>query len=191
MRARLTATTAAWLAAFLACFAATADATGWHHASGADCQGCHAPGEARGAQSLPDWNGTAIQAYAPYGSASFDGAATAGQPGPASLMCLSCHDGTVGLARSHSDRRLDPGADLSDDHPIGFVYDAALAAADGGLHDPATHPSGLGGTIAHDLLANGRVECTSCHAQHTAVASNAMLARGNEGSALCLTCHAK
>ncbi|MDW8309517.1 MAG: hypothetical protein RMK20_09105, partial [Verrucomicrobiales bacterium] len=78
--------------------------------------------------------------------------------------------------------------DLHTTHPISFVYDAALAAADGGLEDPTTYKIGdpktrltistppvpaswsgtslTGKTINEALLINQRMECSSCHDVH-------------------------
>ena len=67
-----------------------------------------------------------------------------GQPDGVSLLCLSCHDGTVALDAYGGDPgnagtigdQFDLGTDLNNDHPISIVYDSALATLDGGLHDP-------------------------------------------------------
>src|SRR3990172_3537131 len=67
---------------------------------------------------------------------------TLGQPTGTSRLCLACHDGTTApanpgrLARGAARvARLtgtgSPGADLSDDHPISFAYDSALAPRQG------------------------------------------------------------
>jgi predicted CXXCH cytochrome family protein len=83
------------------------------------------------------------------------------------------------------------GTDLSNDHPISFSFDTALATADGGLKDPATASSGLGGTVNDDLLLGGKMECASCHDVHNSSNLSKLLVKSNAGSALCLTCHSK
>ncbi len=98
------------------------------------------------------------------------------------------------------------GPDLTGHHPISFVYDSALAAADGELFDPAVVASGLGGTIDDDLLFEGRLECSSCHDVHVArntagcsgchfvhgqTTKTLSLRKDNTASAFCLTCHDK
>ena len=74
-----------------------------------------------------------------------------------SIIEVECDDGTVGLGALYNDPNLPAGGeevpanaatlltgnalvgtDMSNDHPVNFVYDAALVAADGGLKDPAT-----------------------------------------------------
>ena len=81
--------------------------------------------------------------------------------------------------------------DLNDDHPISFTYDVALANSDGGLHDPTTTNSGLGGTIADDMLIDGQIQCASCHDVHNGSGVDKLLRKSNDASALCLTCHDK
>ncbi|MCK4587131.1 MAG: hypothetical protein KAU29_07305, partial [Gammaproteobacteria bacterium] len=64
-------------------------------------------------------------------------------------------------------RRL--GTDLTNDHPISFTYDSALATKDGELRDPAIE-SNIGnrssGVTPHVPLENGQVQCNSCHDPH-------------------------
>lgn len=61
------------------------------------------------------------------------------------------------------------GTDLTNDHPISFTFDSALAAADGELHDPqlvshlGTRSSGVQPTVP---LEQGQVQCISCHDPH-------------------------
>ncbi len=167
--------------------------------TGQICIVCHTPHNADlTVATAPLWNHevTAVAAYTLYSSATLD--ATVGQPGNESKLCLSCHDGTVALENfggtttgtNFITGSTLVGTDISDDHPISFVYDAALATTDGGLHDPTTTNSGLGGTISSDMLFASRMECASCHDVHDNI--NGMFLRiNNAGSALCLTCHDK
>jgi predicted CXXCH cytochrome family protein len=80
--------------------------------------------------------------------------------------------------------------DLSDDHPVSFVYNDALANADGALELPSSAPSGLGSTIRNDMLIDSRVECPTCHDVHDPDIFP-FLIKANENSALCVTCHIK
>lgn len=153
-------------------------------------------------KDAPLWNHTlTTKSYKVYASATMD--ATVGQPDGASRLCLSCHDGTVAVDSyggktgvSKMGGTIAVGADdLANDHPVSFTFDDALAAKDGGLFAPSSQPSGLGGTIAKDLLINSRVECSSCHDVHNGAAAasvNDNLLRITQvQSQLCLTCHNK
>ncbi len=83
------------------------------------------------------------------------------------------------------------GTDLSNDHPVSFTYDGALALADLGLFDPTNTQSGLGGTITATMLQGGKVQCASCHDVHNSANLPNLLLKSNAASALCLTCHDK
>src|SRR5690606_27813676 len=110
--------------------------------------------------------------YQLYNSPTLD--ATMSQPGGASRLCLSCHDGTVAVdsyggnpGEMFLGGDLAIGADeLTDDHPVSFDYTDALAALDGELFAPSSTVTPLGGTIADDLLFNDSLECASCHDVH-------------------------
>lgn len=145
------------------------------------------------------------------GSPTDIGGAAAGSASVSNL-CLSCHDGTVSVASLYNAPNEAPindnpanitvtaggnvlasglitgnpnvGTNLTDDHPVNFTYNTALATADGGLRDPATTPA-----VSALLFAN-TVQCASCHDPHDA--TNApFLTVSNAGSALCTTCHTK
>ena len=112
------------------------------------CVFCHTP---HGASAQgPLWNREQSGiVYTPYSSSTVVG--LPGQPTGASLLCLSCHDGTVALGKVLSERtpilmrggvmqipagpaRL--GTDLSDDHPISFHYTPGLVSRRGELAQP-------------------------------------------------------
>ena len=143
------------------------------------------------------WNhDQTVGAWIAYASGSLD--ATVGDPAFSSKLCLSCHDGTVALDSwgGNTGTTLLTGSallgtDLSNDHPVSFAYDDALATLDGGLHDPLTALSGLGGTIDEDMLIGGEMECASCHDMHNQLGITGLLKKLNTGSDLCLTCHNK
>lgn len=181
------------------------------------CLPCHTPHHAdTTVADSPLWNHKlTTAAFTPYSTPTID--ATLGQPGSITKLCLSCHDGTVAIDSYGSvtgTRTIHPygnqGTDLRKHHPVSFVYDSSLAAADGELHDPSSAASGLGGTIAQDLLFQGRLECSSCHDVHVSRNSSGCvgchtmhsgdivnrpntlsLRKSNAASALCLTCHKK
>lgn len=126
----------------------------------------------------------------PLWSASAGAPITAGRIGGARLrmsqLCLSCHDGAMatGVAPQASG-----GLASASNHPVGVPY--AVDAFRHGLRDASIWPSGLGGTIAEDLLVDGRVECVSCHTTHDEDGGHGRLRVDNLASALCLTCHDK
>ncbi len=143
------------------------------------------------------WNRKlSTQNYTLYSSATLD-AADMGQPRETSARCLSCHDGTVavdsfggktGTTFISPSKRIGP--DLSSHHPVSFTYDSALATRDGGLYDPAATSSGLGGTIAADMLGEGStLECNACHDPHERGEFSDFLVMPVGGAALCHTCH--
>jgi predicted CXXCH cytochrome family protein len=140
-------------------------------------------------------------------------------PGGVSLLCLSCHDGSIAVnsygntaqplsARSTGTTTIAPsyqvGAQtggvsfLGNHHPIGFDYDAAqgfdieINSADAGFLTPTT-------TVRDHLFGtalnpgdNKTLECASCHSVHnTGNSGESLLWRSDQNSALCLTCHAK
>lgn len=161
------------------------------------CIFCHAPHNSAPAGAL--WNRRSPAAtYTPYSSSTTRG--SIGQPNGASLMCLSCHDGTIALGELLTRTTAVPmaggvttmpagvgrlGTDLSDDHPVSFAYTAALAAARGGeLVDPGV----LTGKVKLD--ASGQMQCTSCHDAHDD-SFGKFLVMSNQASALCQTCHSK
>lgn len=207
------------------------------------CIYCHTPHGANvsamhngsGAQSLDGaylWNRSIPgQKFDVYASSSINylSNATSPQPGPQSLLCLSCHDGIGAInvllnpgtltanftgttinqfgdvsgdpiisslnigGASGTGAGLDPaegtgGADLRNDHPVGFVYNGSLSLADGELTSPFSDESVDAGKIVR--LFTGRLECSSCHNPHDNT-NGAFLVMDNAGSSLCLVCHIK
>jgi predicted CXXCH cytochrome family protein len=158
------------------------------------CVFCHVPHNA--ATSGPLWNRRAPTLnYTLYGSSTT--VATIGQPTGASLLCLSCHDGTIALgdvlsrgtpitmAGGVTTMPVGPGLlgkDISGEHPVSFVYDNTLVAARGALVAPAS----LTGAVRLDKL--GRMQCTACHDPHENPYGKFLVA-SNRASALCTTCH--
>ncbi|WP_020675358.1 cytochrome c3 family protein [Geopsychrobacter electrodiphilus] len=163
------------------------------------CVYCHTPHNAdTTVTNAPLWDHTTTTAsYTLYSSATLN--ATMAQPSGISKLCLSCHDNTVAvdsfgvnagastISVAVPGTTANLGTNLGDDHPVGFLYDSALASADGGLNDPGTT------TAVSDLLFAGQMECASCHDVHNngPATASALLRVDNAGSALCLTCHAK
>ena len=161
------------------------------------CIFCHTPHNSSPSAAL--WNrGDPGSTYQPYTSSTSQSGA--GQPNGSSLLCLSCHDGTIALGNVLS--RPSPiamtggvstipvtapgyiGTDLSDDHPISFMYSPELAVARGELADPSL----LDPRIKLDIA--GQIQCTSCHDPHDNTYGK-FLVMSNQATALCTSCHVK
>jgi predicted CXXCH cytochrome family protein len=158
------------------------------------CIFCHTPHNASTTLTAPLWNHAATAAtFTLYASPTLN--ATVEQPGAVSKACLSCHDGTVAVDTYGTTTGTHTmtgsamvGTDLSNDHPVGFTYDAALATADGGLVTPNS-ASGVDAARTVPLFA-AKLECGSCHNVHDDTHSP-FLRKTNAASALCLSCHSK
>ena len=168
------------------------------------CVYCHSPHSNPG--TTPLWNhATTAATYTLYTSTTLN--ASMAQPGGVSKLCLSCHDGTVaidsfggaaGTATLKATGTTSLGTDLSNDHPIGFAYNAALVTLDPGLKavtSAATIGTGNAGTIDSKMLFGGQMECASCHDVHNSTSGTAVEAKllriTTAQSALCTTCHIK
>jgi hypothetical protein len=184
---------------------------GW--SGGQICVACHTPHNANTTvTAAPLWNhAVTTKTYLLYSSPTLQ--TTVAQPDGASKLCLSCHDGTVaidsfggatGTNFMTGDHAVGAGPkDLTDDHPISFTFDTALATADGGLFDPATKTVTIGsgtftktGTISAVMLYSGKLQCASCHDVHNNFVAGGgggdpLLKISKASSALCLSCHNK
>lgn len=158
------------------------------------CVFCHAPHNA--SPAAPLWNRhNPTTHYRIYRSDTTD--ARIDQPGPSSKMCLSCHDGGIALGltldrpptepipMSHMFMPTGPSnltTDLSDDHPVGFRFDRALANRDHQLRSPDL--------VDHRIQLGERdeLECVACHEPHNNELGNFLRVTDRTG-ALCITCH--
>jgi len=131
-------------------------------------------------------------------------------PGGVSLLCLSCHDGSVAVnAYGNADQPLTSqsggGSVISDmyvigkdnylgnHHPIGFNYDD-VAAVDTEIRSADSAIMGGAGLVRDHLYGPGNteLECASCHSVHNKGNTGEMLLwRSDARSNLCLTCHDK
>jgi len=131
-------------------------------------------------------------------------------PGSSSLLCLSCHDGSIAvnsygntsqptLSQSSGGSTIGEqyliGKDnyLGNHHPIGFDYDA-VQAVDTEIRSADTAEFGSAGTVREHLLGAGnhRMECSTCHSVHNKRnTGESLLWRSDLNSQLCLTCHDK
>lgn len=165
------------------------------------CQPCHTPHNALAVTDAPLWNHeVTTETFTMYSTTTFDGAATiSATPTGTSLLCLSCHDGTIALENfggvttgaAFVPANANFGTDLSNDHPISFDYTAA-AALDAEIWVETTITS-EGGTITADYLDGGTLmQCSTCHDVHGTGLGYPSLLKGDiAGSTLCLDCHDK
>ncbi len=168
------------------------------------CGACHTSHNAGTNYAALLWNrNTTTASFTYYNTtvnADFKGGAadlTAGNK--ISLLCMSCHDGTIALnsvlntpsgttfktgyvpATSSTGGHPLLSTDLSNDHPVAFSYDSSLTALPAGYKTTPTLAKLFGAT------GSRRVECASCHDVH-GIASK-MLRAPNTNSQLCLDCH--
>ncbi|MCK9374225.1 MAG: cytochrome c3 family protein [Sulfuricurvum sp.] len=146
------------------------------------------------------------------------GTTTLGTVGPASALCLSCHDGISGvnsivnlpgsggyvpagqlvnLSGNYTPYQIQgvfavgSGGDMTNDHPISLTYRGDEANPPANLKPTNTVlVDWLGATTIANLLRGGKIECVSCHNPHARSASF-LRAANNKASAICLACHAK
>lgn len=157
------------------------------------CRACHVPHiQAMRPTTRPTTQPTTMPAYEIFriGGQRRVFVADRYTPGPTSLICLGCHDGTVATSiinAAHSmlagvrEGFAMPEGHMWRDHPIGVVY----------RHDPREYRS-QGFVEAQGIrLPGGRIECISCHDPHDEHEIPGMLVKSNRKSALCLTCHIK
>ena len=185
------------------------------------CEACHAPHNTVGALPLPAkinkpnmntllWQlslGSA-STYTVYNASTLantatnitnpgDGALNPADLANASLLCLSCHDGSLAATNSITlvtteygavndpitGTRLDVGSTLADDHPVNITYDPLL---DPGL-DLVTNVTGAGVPLFGGAGLE-TVQCASCHDPHNNTNQD-YLRIDNSSAGLCLTCH--
>ena len=177
-----------------------ASGSGVGTSGGLGCTFCHAPHSGLGGVS-PLWNQKLSQAnYTPYSSTTYsEQGQTQPTLGITSSLCLSCHDGTVGVGQSYvygaipttgSMNGIDSfGTTLTGSHPFSLVLpmkDAANLVASLVSQGKTADPTGA------VKLVNGNIECTSCHSAHVQatdkIAQN-FLVRDSSNGQMCLACH--
>jgi len=192
------------------------------------CIYCHAPHHTMIPDSTytyaPLWNhGVTLNAFTMYtngtdndlitGSHQSTAMLLAMTPGSVSLLCLSCHDGSIGtneygFAPSQSigaggkliagRALIGSAADLSNHHPIGFDYatvqglDTEILPLDTPLLQLGYGIKAGGPATIGDLLWNGQMECTTCHDVHNTKNGGTKFTWIDDmNSRLCLSCHDK
>jgi predicted CXXCH cytochrome family protein len=189
----------------------TSSPTAYFYGTRQVCVFCHTTHNASQSDG-PLWNHESNpgQSYQMYDSPTLDMPQSIA-PHKGSLVCLSCHDGTIavnslnnlpgpegaGNFGSPGGPSLDGagklltsadayvGTDLSDDHPVGITYDAS--------QDPTGFVAKTGNPASYPdkLLSEGLyVECVSCHNPHDDTYSD-FLIESNDNSNLCTRCHTK
>lgn len=157
------------------------------------CLYCHAPHNAL--STSPLWNQTlSTKEYILHP----DSTSTPSSPakvGMASLRCLSCHDGSVGVGRTASSGTLlmtgtfrsYMGTQLAGSHPFSMQPQ---------IKDNATLVSTLAAShVTKDKavsLVENNIECSTCHDVHNQykdLRSPKFLVRDNSKGLLCLACH--
>ena len=171
-----------------------------YSSGGLGCTFCHAPHSGIGGIS-PLWNQKlSAQSYTPYASTTYpEQGHTQPTLGITSSLCLSCHDGTVGVGQSAAYGQLPMtgsmnsvdsfGTTLTGSHPFSLVLpmkDAPNLQSSLVSQGKTADPTG-----AVKLVA-GNIECTSCHDPHVQgmdrIAQN-FLVRDSSNAQMCLACH--
>lgn len=186
------------------------DVIGMHDLSGASlspvrgkltgaCHYCHAPHSGIGG-ATPLWNQKlSKEIYTTYTSSTYKETGTQPVEGSVSVLCLSCHDGTVAPGQTQAYGQIPTsgqmktadifGPNLQQSHPI----DLALPLKDSPDLAASLVSAGktLDGTGAVKLI-KGNIECSTCHNPHvqsTDPVSQNFLVLNNAKSQLCLACH--
>jgi predicted CXXCH cytochrome family protein len=168
------------------------------------CVYCHAPHTASTDTSPPLWNkNDPTTLYTMYTSDTMDMLVNSQKPGPESLVCLSCHDGTVAMDSiintpqsgwTLTNTKMATGVtgymgtDLRSEHPIGVTYDNTTGA--NGDPDFDSIANATADNIVFYGGSTDQVECASCHSVHDYL-NVPFLRLSNANSALCLACHVK
>jgi predicted CXXCH cytochrome family protein len=172
------------------------------------CQYCHTPHNALTSVDAPLWNKTLTTATFTYYGTTAAGS-DPGDPGAASRICLTCHDGTLSMGDvitgsstiltganitagklSGGDNFV--GTDLTDTHPVGVVYDSTLASGIAGLSSTVSTTTGQVNGKLWKIYGGGngtgKVECGSCHDPHNQTAGQQPFLKSTL-STICSDCH--
>lgn len=157
------------------------------------CIYCHSPHNAL--SSTPLWNQTLSTQQYTINQGAAQSPSTPTSVGQSSMLCLSCHDGTVAVGQTVGIGTLkmigaltdNMGTKLQGSHPFSIqpqINDApnlvSTLAASHVTKDPAV------------LLIKNNIECSTCHDVHNQyrdLRSQNFLVRNNSESKLCFACH--
>jgi predicted CXXCH cytochrome family protein len=179
---------------------------GW--SNGEICIACHTPHNSLSTTGAPLWNHTistaTYQVYQSVYDRPHDTIFAQGDihdPGPESIMCLSCHDGTVAvdsfgdtMGSTYISGAKLIGTDLQNDHPVGIEWIHQVVWSNTTANCTKCHidiPIPFNKMPLPFFKGTGaaRVECPTCHDPHNANSNAMMLRISNAGSGLCLHCH--
>ena len=157
------------------------------------CLYCHAPHNAL--STTPLWNQTLSTAQSTLHPSATENPGSAISVGPTSMLCLSCHDGTVAVGQTVSFGMLQMtgalnaklGTNLSGSHP--FSIQPQLKDAPSLV---TTFVSSHQTKDAAVKLVNDNIECNTCHDVHNQFRDTSMpefLVRDNTAGQLCFACH--
>lgn len=180
------------------------------------CVFCHAPHNAVTAKLL--WNrsfvsGSTMKVYTSYNTKAMrdlmtdTGANVTLKNDSTSLLCLSCHSLTTSAAimAATTGAPTDSGqtgtglattggmSDLTKDHPVGIPYNLAVGTGIKAVADVTntTFTATEGGLrLFKSSISDTTMECASCHSVHSND-NGKFLAKANNNSNLCKTCHIK
>ncbi|MBI5864896.1 MAG: hypothetical protein HZB38_10385 [Planctomycetes bacterium] len=147
------------------------------------CLPCHTPHITAGHAPLLVRQPAATQPVRSYGT-------TTMELNDASLVCMSCHDGTVApdvFAGAHaatwsdaSNGSVTAGRPRLTSHPVGIAYPT----------DQQKYRAESEVTQSGKIkLPDGRIQCVTCHDPHNTDRNAKLLRVSNERSRLCLSCH--
>jgi predicted CXXCH cytochrome family protein len=191
-------------------WAVSGDITGSAHdfssngfSQGQICLPCHTPHHSNtSVDAAPLWNHELTTAT--YTTHSGAGIPANEALDPTSILCMSCHDGTValdsfggvsnGVQFILGDALL--GTDIEDDHPIGAD---AIYRLFPWMNNPVNWEGSAAGNPRkfrlREMTVNGAVEdvvsCGTCHEPHNGEENPYMLQLPIAGSQICLECHLK
>jgi hypothetical protein len=113
-----------------------------------------------------------------------------------SNLCLSCHDGTIAIDSWYSAVRTTQNSvfmpadrtvtDLTQQHPVNFTYNAALANAAGLLVPASTTSVDGAGEIP---LFEGKMQCATCHDPHNGKGIMTQAFPSQPSGTFCTYCH--